>query len=229
MWVALQFGITGVIKVLVFPLLAAEMIHLLRKKRSAYWYRVLLVLPTVVPSLVTIFIWRIFYHNNPNVGLFNSVLMALGGKEALVYWLTDPKVAIWALILMGFPWAGGFAMLIYLAGLQSISPELYDAAAIDGASTWRCFWSIELPLIRGQMKLFIVLAIIGSLQSFTTPFVMTGGGPRFSTMVPGLLLYRRSFAENRFGYASAMAVIVFAFTMGLSYLNIRFIESKVEY
>jgi raffinose/stachyose/melibiose transport system permease protein len=229
MWVAVKFALTGLVKVLVFPLLAAKMIHSLRNLGTAYWYRVLLILPTVVPGLVILFIWTIFFHRDPSIGLFNRVLTLIFGKDALVLWLTDPNVAFWSLVLVGFPWAGGFAMLIYLAGFQSIPTELYDAAAIDGASAWRCFWTVELPLIRGQIKLFVVLSIIGSLQNFTLPYIMTGGGPRFTTTVPGLLVYRRAFGENLFGYASAVAVILFFFTMGLSYLNIRFIQSNVEY
>jgi raffinose/stachyose/melibiose transport system permease protein len=228
-WVAVKFALVGLVKVLVFPLLAAKMIHVLRNLRAAYWYRLLLILPTVVPGLVILFIWTIFFHRDPSIGLFNSILNAIGGRAAEVRWLTDPKVAFWSLALVGFPWAGGFAMLIYLAGLQSIPSELYDAAAIDGASHWRSFWSIEIPLIRGQLKLFIILAIIGSMQNFTLPYIMTGGGPRFTTMVPGLLVYRRAFGENLFGYASAIAVVLFLITLGLSYLNMRFVNSKVEY
>jgi raffinose/stachyose/melibiose transport system permease protein len=229
MWVALKFALAGMVKTLVFPLLAAKMIHVLRSKKAAYWYRLLLILPTVVPGLVTLFIWMIFFHRDPSIGLFNKVGTALFGPGAIVQWLSDPKVTFWSLVLIGFPWAGGFAMLIYLAGLQSIPESLYDAAVIDGTSSARCFWSVELPLIRGQLKLFIVLSLIGSLQNFTTPYIMTGGGPRYTTMVPGLLVYRRAFSENLFGYASAIALVLFVVTMGLSYLNIRFIQSKVEY
>jgi raffinose/stachyose/melibiose transport system permease protein len=229
MWIAVKFGLMGLVKVLIFPLLAAKMIHSLRNKSAAYWYRLMLILPTVVPSLVILFIWTIFFHRDPSIGLFNGILTALFGRDGAVLWLTDPKVGFWSLVLMGFPWAGGFAMLIYLAGLQTIPNELYDAAAMDGASGWRTFWSVELPLIRGQIKLFMVLAIIGSMQSFIVPYIMTGGGPRFTTTVPGLLVYRRAFGENLFGYASAIALVLFLITMGLSYLNIRFIQSKVEY
>ncbi|HET6485943.1 MAG TPA: sugar ABC transporter permease, partial [Spirochaetia bacterium] len=203
--------------------------HTLRRKGAAYWYRVLLILPTVVPGLVTLFIWIIFFHRDPSIGLFNSIGTAIFGKDAIVQWLSDPKVTFWSLVLIGFPWAGGFAMLIYLAGLQTIPLELYDASMIDGASSFRTFRSLEVPLIRGQLKLFVVLAIIGSLQNFTIPYIMTGGGPRFTTMVPGLLVYRRAFSENLFGYASAIAFVLFLVTMSLSYLNIRFIQSKVEY
>lgn len=228
MWIAIKFALAGVLKIVIFPLIAAEMIHLLRGKVHAYWYRVLLILPTVVPSLITIFIWKIFYHPNAQVGVFNAILVGLFGPQTIVNWLTDQGVAFWSLVLVGFPWAGGFAMLIYLAGLQTIPTELYDAAAMDGATSWRTFWYVELPLIRGQLKLFVVMAIISSLQSFTLSYVMTGGGPNFSTMVPGLLLYRRAFGDNQFGYASAMAVIVFLFTLVASYLNIKFISAKSE-
>ena len=226
---ALKLTLAGLVKVLVFPLLAAEMIHLLRAGRPAYWYRVLLILPTVVPGLIIIFIWRLFYHPDPTLGLFNRVLLALGGEAATQSWLGDPGLALWSLILMGFPWAGGFAMLVYLAGLQSIPTELYDAAAMDGATSWRRFVHIDLPLIRGQMKVLIVLTVIGGLQDFSAPFVMTSGGPLDATLVPGLYLYRQAFQSNKYGYASAMAIILFVIMMVFSVLNMRFVNSKVEY
>ena len=226
---ALKLTVAGLLKVLIFPLLAAEMIHLLRTSRSAYWYRVLLILPTVVPGLIVIFIWRLFYHPDPLLGLFNRVLFSLGGESATLNWLGDPSMALWSLILMGFPWAGGFAMLVFLAGLQSIPSELYDAAAIDGATHWRRFWHIDLPLIRGQIKVLVVLTIIGGLQDFSAPFVMTNGGPLDATLVPGLYLYRQAFQSNKYGYASAMALILFVIMMAFSVLNMRFVNSKVEY
>ena len=227
--VALKLTLAGLVKVLIFPLLAAEMIHLLRTSRSGYWYRVLLILPTVVPGLIVIFIWRLFYHPDPMLGLFNRVLFSLGGESATADWLGDPGTALWSLIIMGFPWAGGFAMLVYLAGLQSIPAELYDAAAMDGATQWRRFWSIDLPLIRGQIKVLVVLTIIGGLQDFSAPFVMTNGGPLDATLVPGLYLYRQAFQSNKYGYASAMALILFVIMMVFSVLNLRFVKSKIEY
>jgi raffinose/stachyose/melibiose transport system permease protein len=227
--VALKLTLAGLVKILIFPLLAAEMIHLLRLSRSAYWYRVLLILPTVVPGLIIIFIWRLFYHPDPMLGLFNRVLYGLGGDSATMNWLGDPNIALWSLILMGFPWAGGFAMLVYLAGLQSIPSELYDAAAMDGATHWRRFWNIDLPLIRGQIKVLVVLTIIGGLQDFSAPFVMTNGGPLNATLVPGPYLYRQAFQANKYGYASAMALILFVIMMTFSVLNMRFVNSKVEY
>jgi ABC-type sugar transport system permease subunit len=229
MLVAFQLTATSLVKTLVFPLIAAEAIHLLRGLRMAYWYRVLLVLPTVVPGLVGIFIWRLFYHPDPAIGLFNRVLYMWGGQGATLNWLGDPDIALWSLILMGFPWAGGFAMLIYLAGLQNIPAELYDASMIDGASVARRIWSIDLPLILGQVKVLATLTIIGGLQDFTAPFVLTKGGPLNATLVPGLHLYNQAFGNNRYGYASAMALVLFILIMLLSVATTRLVNSKVEY
>lgn len=229
MWIAIQLTLTSLLKTLLFPLIAAEGIHLLLNLRQAYWYRVLLILPTVVPGLVGIFIWRLFYHPDPAIGLFNRVLYFFGGADATINWLGDPNVALWSLILMGFPWAGGFAMLIYLAGLQNIPRELYDAAMIDGASIWRRIRSIDVPLIMGQIKVLATLTIIGGLQDFTASFVLTKGGPLNATLVPGLHLYNQAFQNNRYGYASAMALVLFLLIMGLSILITRVVNSKVEY
>ena len=212
---------------LTFPLAAAALIYHLRQLRMAYFYRVLFVVPMVVPGVVVLMIWRFIYH--PNIGLLNEFLNVIGLGDLARPWLGDFQLALYAIIFIGFPWVAGIGTLIYLAGFQAIPTELMDAAAIDGASVWKRFWLVELPLVASQIKLIVILTVIGSFQGFATIFVMTNGGPGTTTMVPGLYLYRNAMQYGKMGYACAIGTVLFVLTLILTYLNTRYIRSSVEY
>jgi raffinose/stachyose/melibiose transport system permease protein len=211
---------------LTIPLLVATMIFRVRNKRVAYWYQVLMVIPMVVPGIVSMLIWRWFFSYD---GLINIVLKALGQADAVRAWFGETSVALYALMFVGFPWAGGLAMLIYLAGLQQIPLETVEAAIIDGVGTFSRFFYIELPLVLGQVKLLLILNLIGGIQQFILPLVMTGGGPGWATMVPGLRMYFVLTNEFRYGYASAIGVALFLVILVLTYINQRYLRSSTEY
>ena len=208
-----------------FPLGAAALIFHLRDTRFAYFYRVLYVIPMVVPSMVTMMIWKFIY--NPQIGLLNTLLKGLNLPTRV--WLGDFKFALYAVIAVGFPWIAGTSMLIYLAGFQSIEKSLLDASAIDGASGLGRFWHIELPLVLSQIKLIVILTMIGAIQGFAGILVMTGGGPGTTTMVPGLWLYKNAMNYNKMGYACAIGTFLFAITLFLTFLNLRFVQSSAEF
>lgn len=212
---------------LTLPLLAAVLIFRLKNLRLAYFYRVLFVIPMVVPGMVTFMIWRFIY--NPTTGLLNELLKAMGLSNLTRPWLGDFDLALYAVIFIGFPWVAGISTLIYLAGLQGIPTELLDAGLIDGATAWTRFWRIELPLITAQIKLIVILTLIGAIQGFVNIMVMTNGGPGEATMVPGLYLYRNAMYYNRMGYACAIGTLLFLIILALTYLNIRYLRSSVEY
>ncbi len=212
---------------LTFPLFAGALIFHLRDLHFAYFYRVLFVVPMVVPGMVVLMIWRFIY--NPNIGLLNQLLKAVGLGALARPWLGDFNLALYAIMFIGFPWVAGIATLIYLAGFQAIPQELLDAAAIDGASTLKRFWHVELPMVLSQIKLIVILTIIGSLQGFATIMVMTNGGPGTTTMVPGLYLYRNAMYYNKMGYACAIGTTLFMITMALTYLNTRYLKSTIEF
>ncbi len=215
----------GLVISITFPLAAAALIFHLQDLKFAYFYRVMYVVPMVVPGMVTLMIWRFIY--NPQVGLLNALLEAIGLPTRI--WLGDFQYALYALIFIGFPWVAGTSMLIYLAGLQGIEPSLLDAAAIDGASGLKRFWYLELPLVASQIKLIVILTLIGAIQGFQGPLVMTGGGPGTTTMVPGLWLYKNAMNYNKMGYACAIGTFLFIVTMGLTFINLRFVQSSAEF
>jgi ABC-type sugar transport system permease subunit len=221
----------------------AVVIHRLRSERWQYWYRVLLVVPMIVPSLVTLFIWKFFF--DPNLGLLNRVLDATGGKSALVWldavfgwgvfhagvpigWLSQPELVLPSLFLWGFPWIGAVGVLMYLAGLQSISPEIYEAAELDGVGPVRKFFHIELPLILTQVRLSLTLLVISTLQGYGLQLLLLGdaGGPGGRGMTPGLWMYNRAFIAGEFGYACAIGLVLFGFILALTLLNQRFVRTN---
>ncbi len=215
----------GVITTVTMPIFVAEWIFRLRSDRAQYFYRIIMVWPAIVPGLVTLLLWQFIY--DPYYGLLNAMLDAVGLEEwATKAWLADPDLALYALMGSGFPFVGGIGVLIYLAGLQSISVEIYDAAKLDGASGFRQFLTIDLPLIKGQIRLNIVLSVIAGLQALTGPLVLTNGGPVDSTMVPGLYMYQQAFTYGRLGYASAIGVVVFIAVFVLTVLNMTLFRDK---
>jgi len=219
----------------------AVLIHRLKSDKWQYWYRVILVVPMIVPGLVTLFIWKFFF--DPNIGLLNSIINTLGIKTVLVNfdqffgwgvfyadapisWLGNPHLIVPALILWGFPWIGAVGVLIYLAGLQSIGQEIYEAAELDGINSWQTFLYIELPLIMTQVRLSLVLMIIGSLQGFGLQLLLLGpeGGAGGAGMVPGLWMFNRAFQAGEFGYACAIGMILFIFILALTWINDKYVR-----
>jgi multiple sugar transport system permease protein len=149
------------------------------------------------------------------------------GIEGL-YWLQDPKLAKPAFILMSF-WTIGGQMIILLAGLKGIPHSLYEAANIDGASVWQRFWHITLPLLTPALFFNLIIAIIGAFQVFTQAYIMTEGGPNYSTLFYLLYLYRMAFENFRMGYASAMAWILFLIVLVFTVIQFKLSDRWVFY
>jgi len=170
-------------------------------------FRALYFLPSIVPVVATALLWKWFL--NPEFGPLNVMLMKLGLPAP--GWLTDPAWAKPALILTGV-WAIGSPMVIYLAGLQNISGELYEAATLDGAGKIASFFHITIPMLSPVILFNVVMGIINSFQAFTTIFVMTNGGPDNATLVYALQIYRNAFQFYKMGYASSMAWILLLLT-----------------
>jgi raffinose/stachyose/melibiose transport system permease protein len=219
----------------------AVVIHRLKSDRWQYAYRALLVVPMIVPSLVTLFIWKFFF--DPNLGVLNRVLDSTGGKSALVWldqlfgwgvfhegvpigWLSQPELVLPALFIWGFPWMGAVGVLIYLAGLQGIGQEVYEAAELDGIGPVGKFFYIELPLILTQVRLSLILLVIGTLQGYGLQLLLLGdsGGPAGRGMTPGLWMYNRAFIAGEFGYACAIGMILFFFILVLTVINNRYVR-----
>lgn len=185
------------------PIVLALLVNEMRHGKG--FFRLAFYLPVMLPPIVTVFLWRWIY--NPDSGLLNALLSLFHLPGGL--WLETPGSALPALMVVATWGAAGSTMLIYLAALQGVPASLYEAAEIDGASIWRRLWSITLPTIRPIMLLMLILQIIGTMQVFTEPFTITGGGPQNATMSLVLLIYNYAFQNADFGGASALGVMLF--------------------
>ncbi len=190
------------------------------------FWRLIYYLPSVVSGVAIAVLWM--WVLNPRFGLLNVGLMSLGIKNP-PRWLYSEQWAIPGFIIMGL-WGAGGAMLLYLAGLQGIPTQLYEAASIDGAGSWRKFWNITIPMLTPTIFFNMLMNIIGSFQVFTQVYVMTtDGSPNNATLTMVLYLYRRGFINLRFGYASAMAWILFFIILFFTMLVIRSSAAWVYY
>ncbi len=223
----LKLMLFGIIISLTIPFAAAELVFHLASKRMQYFYRVLFVIPMVVPGIVSLLIWGFIY--DYNIGVVNGLMRAIGLEAYVQAWLGNPKIALYSLMFVGFPWIGGFSLLIYYAGLQGIPTSVLESCKLDGASVWERIRYVDIPLVMGQTKLLVILGFIGGLQGFQTQLILTQGGPGYATTVPGLHLYQNAMAYDRMGYACALGVVLFVVILGLTYLNTKYLKSSNEY
>lgn len=215
------------LKDLTVPLLIAELVFNLRSPRLQYWLRTLFVIPIVMPAIAMILLWVQIY--DPNIGLLNKTLEAVGLADLQRAWLGEGSTALWAIIGVGFPWVQVLPFLIFLGGLMAIPRDLFDAATVDGAGFFQRFRQIDLPMLKGQFRLLIVLGLIEGFQAFYYILVMTGGGPFRSTTVPGLEMYYAAFQDSRYGYACAIALVLFAIIMTVTIISLTKFKSPVEH
>jgi raffinose/stachyose/melibiose transport system permease protein len=210
--------IANVLKTLTMPLLVAELLMSLRPPRWQYVLRTAFILPMVVPGMVTMLLWSFIYDGS--VGLLNQVLEVAGMGVLARSWLGESGTALWAIIGIGFPWAGGLALLIYLAGLNQISGDVWDSCQVDGVGGLRRVWYVDLPLLLPQVRLLVILTLIGTLQDFGSILILTGGGPGLATHVPALHMYFQAFRFGHLGYAAAIGLTLFVAIFVLSLLNL---------
>lgn len=187
-----------------------------RRLRGIAWFRAAYYLPVVTSMVVVGLMWRWLYEQD---GLINYVLTALRLSGRPISWLGNPDLALYAVMFVTF-WKGlGYYMVIYLAGLQAISPEYEEAAMIDGAGRWQVFRHVTLPLLRPSILVASTISTIAALKVFEEIYVMTGGGPMSRTFTMFFYIFDVGFQKFDFGYAAALAVALAAGVMLLSALN----------
>lgn len=204
---------------LLLAILVNQNIRFVNLFRTAYFS------PVVTSMVVVSIVWFFLY--NPGEGFINAFLDTISfGLLGPYDWLTDTRLAFPAIMLMSI-WQGvGFQMVIYLAGLQDIPGELYEAAQVDGANRWQQFWSITLPQLRNTTIFVVIATTILAFKLFDQVWVMTSGGPQGSTMTTMLVVYREGFKQLRVGYASAISVVFFLIVLGISLLQRVFLREE---
>lgn len=184
-------------------------------------FRLLFFLPVALAPITVAYLWQYTLGYD---GTLNAVLRAIGLESAQADWLADPATAIWWVGVVVIWQYSGTTMLIFLAGMQSIPEEVYEAADLDGASRLQSMIHITIPLIRPALLLNLVFTTIGSIRIFDQVFVMTGGGPGDSTQTLSTLLYRQAFSYGEFGYAAAIALVLTVICFGIGIVQARLIN-----
>jgi multiple sugar transport system permease protein len=210
LWHTLWFTILTtpplIVLAFVFALLAD------RARRGRWFFRLAFFMPFILPSAVVALIWIFLY--TPDLGLLQNGLANIG-IEAPV-WLGDPTWAMPSLAITTIWWTLGFNFVLYLAGMQEIPRELYEASAIDGATGWQQMWRITIPLLARTTTLVAVLQVIASLKVFDQMYIMTQGGPNFATRSILMLVYDEGFTNFRTGYAAALSMLFFIVVLAVS-------------
>lgn len=220
--VTLIYSGVSVPLVLMFALFLALLLN--QRLPGVTAFRTVFYLPTIMSGVAIGMLWRWIF--NPDFGVLNLLLEKVGIHGPA--WLGDERWALPSLIATSL-WSAGGSMIIFLAGLQDIPNDLYEAAEIDGAGTWSKFRNITLPLLSHVTFFNLVLGIIGALQVFTEAFVMTNGGPNNATLLLSLYLYRNAFQFLKMGYASAIAWAMFLIVLVLTLLVFRSAPAWVHY
>jgi putative chitobiose transport system permease protein len=211
----------GVVPILVvLPLGLALLVN--QKLRGISWFRASFYTPVVISMVVAGIAWRWLYAEN---GLFNQMLKQLGFEEGIP-WLTSPNWAIYSVMAVTI-WKGlGYYMVIYLAGLQSIPAELYEAAALDGSDGYMQHWDITVPLMRPYMFLVAVISAISATKVFEEVYIMTQGGPRNSSKTVVYYLYEQAFSDLEISYACTIGLVLFLGILALSILNLKLSQGR---
>lgn len=216
-WIALGNSVKYVLVVPVLQfcsILLAVAVN--RRLRGIRWFRAAYYIPVITSMVVVGLIWRWLYEQD---GIINYLLITLGVIDRPISWLGNPSLALYSVMFVTF-WKGlGYYMVIYLAGLQAISPEYEEAAMIDGAGRWQVFRHITLPLLRPSILVASTISVIAALKVFEEVYVMTGGGPMFRTLTMLFYIFDVGFQKFDFGYAAALAVVLAGGIMVLSALN----------
>ncbi len=218
----LWFSLSLVVLRTVFGLIIAAGLYAIKKNvdllRSLYF------LPVIMPIVAVSMVWEWVY--NPRVGLLNMILAAFGiqGRN----WLMDKSLSMSAVIFMTAWKDIGYAVVIFMAGLMNIPRNLYEAASIDGANGYKKFLNITVPMLKPTIIFIVITSLISYFQSFVQIFIMTDGGPGTATYVISFLIYNEAFKNYRFGYASALSVILFIIIMLITFVQYKIMSRGGE-
>lgn len=224
-WNTLYYTVVSVPLTLFCGLLAALLLN--NQIRGRGIFRAMYYLPGITSGVVVAIVWKWVF--NGDFGLINYYLMQAGLIAEPIRWLTDPNLAMPSVIIVSI-WGGvGGCMIIYLAGLQAIPEELYDAARVDGAGSVRRLFSITIPLLGPSTFFLLITSLIGAFQQFGLPYLLTAGGPLRRTTTIAYYLYQSAFKNLEMGYAAALSYVLFGMIFAFTLVQMRVMNRDISY
>lgn len=221
LWVTFQAMMTGVVVGTPFAFFLALLLSAEVTGKNVF--RTAFFIPYITPVIATAYVWKVLFSSD--FGTVSQIMRNLFGSSPA--FLADTRLALYVIVFYGI-WKGiGYTMLIYLAALEGLDSTLYDAARIDGASFLEYLWKVMVPLLNPVTWMLIILGVIGGLKSFTHALLLTGGGPKDSTMFYGLYVYYRAFQSFDYGYAAALGTILLIVIVAVTMLQIRRMRMEV--
>lgn len=215
-WIAVKNTLHFTVLVVPFQTVLALALALLisSRRKGVSIFRAAYFSPQVTSMVVVAILWTVLYNSNPSSGLLNALLVKLGMEPC--GFLNDPKTAMNSIIFMSAWQGAGYQMMIFLAGLQGIPKDQYEAASIDGAGKWKSFLYVTLPGLKNVISYVIMITVIQAMKLFTQPYVMTKGGPQNATRTLVYYVYEQGFQKRNFGYACSVAAVFFVIVISLS-------------
>jgi ABC-type sugar transport system permease subunit len=225
-WTALKNTVYFTVLVVPFQTLLALALAMLvsSKRRGVSIFRTMYFSPQVTSMVVIAILWVILYNSNASTGLINALLSHFGIGP--INFLNDPKTAMNSIIFMSAWQGAGYQMMIFLAGLNGIPSEQYEAASVDGATKWQQFLYVTLPGLKNTIKYVIMITLIQAMKLFTQPYIMTHGGPQNKTKTLVYYIYEQGFQKGNFGYACSIAAIFFIIVVALSMIVKKLTRTK---
>ncbi|QZA34328.1 sugar ABC transporter permease [Hydrogenibacillus sp. N12] len=206
------------------PIALALALLLNRRIKGAKFFRTTGFLPVIISTVIVSLTWSMVY--NTEYGLLNRFLKAVGLGFLAQNWLGDPKWAMLSVCITIIWQFIGLYFIIFLAALQNVPQELYEAAELDGASEWVKTWKITIPMIKETLLVSVILCISGSLRTFDLIYVMTNGGPARATEVMAIYMFNETFSSTRYGYGSAVSALILVFSLMLIYVASKVFKTK---
>lgn len=221
-WVALRNNLFIIVGSIVIQVGGGTILAALLDRglpRYSIVFRTIIFAPMVISTVAIALIWLMIL--DPNTGALVAAIKSIGLSSPRLGWLGDPNIAIWTILVIAAWQYTGFMMVLVLAGLQGVSKDLYEAAALDGAKGLRAFWYITLPSIRNVTLVAILITSIGGIKVFDLVFATTQGGPANSTQVLGTYIYLQAFNLGNMGYANAISVVLLAIAIFLGWAQLK--------
>ncbi len=220
MWHTILFTLVSTPPLVILPLFFAIVVN--RISRGQWFFRLAFFLPYILPSAAIALVWLFIYE--PGYGLIAGFFNLIGAGDP--GWLSDPNVALYSIVLVTVWWTIGFNFVLYLAGLQEISPELYEASSLDGASRWQQTWRLTIPMLGRTTTLVTVLQVIASLKVFDQIYLILQGGPNYASRPAIEWIYDTAFTSQRVGYASAASFILFIVILIVSFIWLALVRRQ---